>query len=168
MHLIPQAAQKQKTLISMLEAYTGCTFVPSNTTMQMPSYPYVSFNVINTATRKGTYSVTTQERDGALVEVRYIPLSQKFSFTAQSDNDAEAQEKAMLIVDFFEAKRIELADNDITVADVGAITPRDNLLTISYEYRKGLDVELSYNNIVEAGNTETVDKIVLNDAIEIN
>ena len=151
--MIPQATDKQRLMLSMLEEYTGCTLVPSNTTKQMPSYPYISFTVINTATRKGTYARTT-DKDGNTV--LYMPLSQKFSFTAQSNNDAEAMEKAMMIVDFFEVKRQELADNNIIVADVGAITPRDNLLTIEYEYRKGLDVTLRTNNVI----TDTTEEII--------
>ena len=68
----------------------------------------------------------------------------------------------MMIHDFFaEARRQELADNDIIVADVGAITPRDNLLTIEYEYRKGLDVTLRFNNIIEKDNKDTVERVVL-------
>jgi hypothetical protein len=84
------------------------------------------------------------------------------SFTAQSDKDAEALEKAMLIKDFFEeAKRQELADNDIIVADVGGITPRDTLLTIDYEYRKGLDVTLRLNNVIEKPNNGVIETVTL-------
>lgn len=127
----------------------------------MPQYPYISFTVINTETRKGTYST----EDGNTL---YMPTLQKWSFTVQSDKDNEALEKSMLIADFFaEAKRQELADNEIIVADVGAITSRDNLLTIEYEYRKGLDVTLRLNNVIE-NETETIDKVVLNDDIAIS
>lgn len=154
-------------MLSLLEEYTGCLCVPSNTTLKMPAYPYISFSVINTGTKKGTYAATTVNRDGVETAVKFMPVSQKWSFTVQSDKDAEALEKAMLVSDFFqEVKRQELADNDIIVADVGAITPRDNLLTIEYEYRKGLDVTISTNNIVEdTRSNETIDEIVINDII---
>lgn len=156
--MIPQA-EIQQTMLSLLEVYTGCTCVPSNTTKQMPAYPYISFSVINTGTQKGTYAATTKE-DGTAV--LFKPALQKWSFTVQSDNDAEALGKAMLISDFFaEVKRQELADNDIIVADIGAITPRDNLLTIEYEYRKGLDITLRLNNVIENTTTETVEKVTL-------
>lgn len=155
MHLIPQAAEKQRAMLSMLEEYAGCVCVPSNTTKKMPAYPYISFTVINTAARKGTYAKATDET-GA--DVLYMTLLQKLSFTAQSDNDAEALEIAMRISDFFaEAKRVELEDIGIVVADVGAITPRDNLLTIEYEYRKGLDVTLRHNNVIADPTTETIE-----------
>ena len=150
----------------MLEEYTGCTLVPSNTTKQMPAYPYISFSVINTDVKKGTYAEGTIQNDGKEIAVLFKELLQKWSFTVQSDNDAEAQEKAMLVNDFFaEARRVELADNDIIVADVGAITPRDNLLTIEYEYRKGLDITLRFNNIIETETKDTVEKVALNNEI---
>lgn len=153
-------------MLSLLEKYTGCVCVPSNTTKQMPAYPYISFSVINTDTKKGTYAATTVIRDGVKVAVKYMPLTQKWSFTVQSDKDAEALEKAMLVSDFFqEAKRQELADNNIIVSDVGAITPRDNLLTIEYEYRKGLDVTISLNNIIDDPTSETIEQVVINNNI---
>lgn len=148
---------KQKIMLSMLETHTGCKFVPANTTKNMPAYPYVSFSVINVNTRKGTYS----QAGSAL----YMPAQVKYSFTVQSDDDAEALMLAMSVKDFFEeGKRQALADNGIIVADVGGITPRDNLLTIEYEYRKGLDVTLSFNNIIaESADTGEISNITIND-----
>lgn len=164
--MIPQATI-QKTMLSLLEKYTGCLCVPSNTTNPMPAYPYISFNVINTSTKKGTYAEATVEKDGEQTSVLYMPLLQVWSFTAQSNNDAEAMEKAMLISDFFaESMRQALENNNIIVADIGAITPRDNLLTIEYEYRKGLDVTLRFNNIISDLAKETIEKATLtNDTV---
>ena len=159
--MIPQA-QIQQIMLSRLEKYTGCVCVPSNTTEQMPAYPYISFSIINTNVKKGTYAAATIKKDGKDVPVLFKELLQKWSFTTQSNDDAEAQEKAMLIHDFFaEAGRQGLADNDIIVADVGAITPRDNLLTIEYEYRKGLDITLRFNNVIEETTEETIEKATL-------
>lgn len=123
----------------------------------MPAYPYISFSVINIDTKKGTYSKVGNKL--------YMPAIVKYSFTVQSDDDTEALTKAMAVKDFFEEdKRQALADNGIIVADVGAITPRDNLLTIEYEYRKGLDVTLSLNNIVvESADMGEIDSISIND-----
>lgn len=149
-------------MLSKLEAYIGCVCVPSNTTKKMPAYPYVSFSMINNSEHGGTYAETTIERDGVEVAVRVMPILQTWSFTVQSDKEAEALEKAMLINDFFqEAKIQELADNDIIVAKVGAITPRDNLITIEYEYRKGLDITLRLNNVIDNPTDETIENITL-------
>jgi hypothetical protein len=128
----------------------------------VPEYPYISFSVIRTDTRKGTYAEATVKKDGVEIPVLYMSALQTWSFTAQSDKDAEALEKAMLIKDFFEeAKRQELADNDIIVADVGGITPRDTLLTIEYEYRKGLDVTLRLNNVIEKPDNGIIETVTL-------
>lgn len=141
-------------MLSLLEEYTECTLVPTNTTKIMPAYPYISFNLINVETKKGTYSVYE--------DVKSMPEKLKYSFTAQSDDDTEALIIAMKVKDFFEeAKRQELADNEIIVADVGAITARDNMLTIEYEYRKGLDVTLRLNNIIDDTMNETINKATL-------
>lgn len=156
--MIPQA-QIQQIMLSRLEKYTGCTCVPSNTTKQMPAYPLISFTVINTEFKKGTYAAATDATGAAVL---YMPVLQKWSFTVQSDDEAVAFEKAMLVSDFFaEAERLYLADNGIIVADVGAITPRDNLLTIEYEYRKGLDVTLRLTNVIADPVTETIEKATL-------
>lgn len=145
-----EQAKVQETTLTKLEEYTGCTCVPSNTTKDLPAYDYISFSVIRTDTRKGTYAQATVNKNGVEIPVLYMPASQTWSFTVHSDDDARALEKAMLVKDFFEeVKRQELADNDIIVADVGGITPRDTLLTIEYEYRKGLDVTLRLNNVIE-------------------
>lgn len=162
-----QQATIQQAMLSLLEEYTGCLCVPSNTTKQMPAYPYISFTVINTEARKGTYAEITDET-GA--KVLYMPVLQKWSFTAQSKDDAEALEIAMRISDFFaEARRVALEDNGIIVADVGAITPRDNLLTIEYEYRKGLDITLRLNNVIADPTTETIETATLTSNVgEVN
>ena len=141
-------------MLSLLEEYTGCPAVPANTTKKMPDYPYISFSVINTDTKKGTYSVYGN--------TKAMQLNFKYSFTVQSDDDTEAIMIAMKVKDFFEeAKRLELADNDIIVADVGSITPRDNLITIEYEYRKGLDVTLRLVNVISDTNEDTIDSATL-------
>ena len=165
--MIPQT-QIQRVMLSLLEDYTGCVCVPSNTTKQMPAYPYISFSIINTDAKKGTYGATTVVKDGVETDVLFMPVLQKWSFTVQSDDDAQALEKAMQISDFFaEAKMRELADNEIIVADVGAITPRDTLLTVEYEYRKGLDVTLRLNNVIEA-TADAIEKATLaNDGEQI-
>lgn len=160
--MIPQA-QIQHDMLSLLEDFTNCTCVPSNTTKKKPPYPYISFSVINTSVKKGTYAKTTvTDEKGTAKNVLFKPATQTWSFTVQSPDDAEAMRIALLISDFFaEAKRLELADRGIIIADVGAITPRDTLLTIEYEYRKGLDIKLSLNNVIEDTVKETVESVSL-------
>ena len=134
-----------------LKAVTGCDVVKSNLAgAPIPSYPYISFSILNTVTRKGTYS-----GKGA----RYMPLTQTWSFTVQGNDDDEALEKAMAARDWLEETgRLELYDSGIIVQSVGAITSRDTLLTVDYEYRKGFDAVLSLMNLVQEPEAATIEK----------
>ena len=88
-----------------------------------------------------------------------MPITQTWSFTVQGDRDNEAQMVAMKAKDWLEESgRLYLNDNGIVVQSVGAITSRDTLLTIGYEYRKGFDAVLSIMNAVEDQDIETIDQ----------
>lgn len=134
-----------------LKAVTGCEVVKSNLAgVPIPPYPYISFTILNTETRKGTYSGKG---------TRYMPLTQTWSFTVQGDNDDEALEKAMEARDWLEENgRLELGDHGITVQRVGAVQNRDTLLTVGYEYRKGFDAVLSLMNLVQEPEAGTIEK----------
>lgn len=134
-----------------LKEVTGCEVVKANmASAPIPPYPYLSFTVLNTDTKKGTYS--------AALGVKFIPLTQSWSFTVQGDKDNETQLAAMKARDWLEETgRNYLNDNGIVVQGVGAITNRDTLLTIEFEYRKGFDAVLSIMNVVDGENEETID-----------
>ena len=158
----------QREMLRLLEDYTGYKVVPANTTKQMPNYPYISYSLLNVDTRKGTYSAHTGTKivEGIETPVNMLsmPASIKYSFTVQSDDDVEALIHSISIKDFFEeSKRQELADIGLIVSDVGGITPRDNMLTIEYEYRKGLDVTLSLNNVMESADVGVISDATIND-----
>ena len=158
----------QREMLRLLEDYTGCKVVQANTTKQMPNYPYISYSILNVDTRKGTYSAHTGTKivEGIETPVNMLsmPASIKYSFTVQSDDDVEALIHSISIKDFFEeSKRQELADIGLIVSDVGGITPRDNMLTIEYEYRKGLDVTLSLNNVMESADVGVISDATIND-----
>ena len=150
MHLIDQ--ENIDIIIAWgLSNATGCEVVKSNlANARIPNYPYISFTVLNTDTKKGTYSVSNGQR--------YMPLTQTWSLTVQGDNDNKTQLAAMKAKDWLEeAGRLYLNDHGIVVQNVGAITNRDTLLTIEYEYRKGFDAVLSIMNVVEMRDGETID-----------
>ena len=158
----------QREMLRLLEDYTGCKVVPANTTKQMPNYPYISYSLLNVDTRKGTYSAHTGTKivEGIETPVNMLsmPARLKYSFTVQSDDDVEALIHSISIKDFFEeSKRQELADIGLIVSDVGGITQRDNMLTIEYEYRKGLDVTLSLNNVMESADVGVISDATIND-----
>lgn len=141
-----------KIIAGKLREVTGCEVVKSNiTNAPIPPYPYISFTVTNTETRKGTY--------GAVGGRRFMPLTQTWSLTVQSDKDNEAQGKALAARDWLEdTGRICLADQGIVVQSVGGIANRDTLLTLQYEYRKGFDVVFSMMNGVGTPETETIEQ----------
>ena len=158
----------QREMLRLLEDYTGCKVVQANTTKQMPNYPYISYSLLNVDTRKGTYSAHTGTKivEGIETPVNMLsmPAILKYSFTVQSDDDVAALIHAISIKDFFEeSKRQELADIGLIVSDVGGITQRDNMLTIEYEYRKGLDVTLSLNNVMESADVGVISDATIND-----
>lgn len=113
----------------------ACEVVRQNQVAPIPEYPYVSYTVTSpVVTKGGTYSVA---EDGT----RYKQLDQVWSFTVQSDDQDEALNLAIEMYNFFALSgRTKLADNDIVVHNVGNVTSRDNLISIEYEHRCGLDV----------------------------
>lgn len=136
--------QKQINLVitKALNDVTGCEVVKANLAhAPIPPYPYLSFSIIRTETRKGTYSVEGN---------RYISLTQTWSITVQGKNDDETLEKAIAAHDWLEeAGRLTLQEQGIVIQHIGAIQNRDTLLTVNYEYRKGFDVVLSLINIIQ-------------------
>lgn len=144
-------------LTGKLKEVTGCEVVKSNiANAPIPPYPYISFTILNTDTRKGTYSASEGKR--------YIPLTQTWSFTVQGDKDNETQLVAMKAKDWLEETgRHCLSDNGIVLRSVGAITNRDTLLTVGYEYRKGFDAVLAIMNTVAGEFVETIDSAEINE-----
>lgn len=128
------------TIVERLKKYLStevrpCEIVRQNQVAKVPPYPYGSYTVTTPVhARNGTYS---RAEDGTL----YRTLLQTWSFTFQSDDQEEAISLAMRAYDFFTASGLTLlADNGITVRRVRDVTTRDNLLSIQYEHRNGLDV----------------------------
>lgn len=138
-------------IVEKLKEVTGCEVVKSNlSNAPLPIYPYISFTILNTDTKKGTY--------GTYGTGRFIGLTQTWSFTVQSDKDSEAQRKAMLAKDWLEeAGRVYLADHGIVVQSAGPISNRDTLLSVQYEYRKGFDTVFSLVNEMQEPEMETIE-----------
>lgn len=135
-----------------LKTVTGCEVVKSNLAgAPIPSYPYISFSILNTENRKGTYSGKGK---------RYLPLTQTWSLTVQGDDDDKTMMIALKARDWLEeAGRLELGDHGIIVWSAGAVQNRDTLLTVAYEYRKGFDIVLSLMNEVQEPEIETIDNV---------
>lgn len=117
------------------------TLVRRNQVGPMPEYPYIAYTVITPKKEKGgTYSV---DWDGSLVQ----PFIQVWSFTVQSDEEEECTEIAMLAHDWLiQVGNTYLSDRGIVVQTAAAISNRDNLLTLQYEYRQGFDATFALLN----------------------
>ena len=132
--------QNEIVIVEGLKAYLStperpCEVVRQNQIVEVPQYPYGSYTVTTPISgSKGTYS---EAEDGTL----YRNIEQTWSFTIQSDDQDEAISLALRAYDFFAAAALTmLADHGISVIRVQPVTNRDNLVSIEYEYRKGLDI----------------------------
>lgn len=121
-------------IVTQLEHYVGCPVVLSNQTSPVPPYPYVLYTITTPVHHAdGTYCF----QDG----VYYQPMQQTWSFTVHCDDNRKCQRLGMLLYDFFaRAGREVLYRNQIAVAQKTDLMTRDNLLTIQFEYRCGMDV----------------------------
>lgn len=145
-------------IVEKLKAYLStdvrpCEVIRQNQVAEAPPYPYVSYTVTTPVVdNRGTYC---EEGDKL-----YKNLLQTWSFTVQSDDDDEALALGMKMYDFFAVVGLTpLADAGINVHRVTNLTTRDNLLTIQYEHRQGLDVTFGLLSVIEAENQVSNDKI---------
>lgn len=137
----------------LLEEYCQCKVIKANQTAKVPSHPFISFTIITPVVANGSTYSNVQNGN------RYKELSQTWSFTIHSTDDIEALGIALMIFDFFDdAGIIELDDNGIVVNEVGSILSRDNLITLGYEYRKGIDVTFSFISTIDVFN-ETIETV---------
>lgn len=132
--------QAEIAIIRGLESYLSTKTRPlsvvlANNTQPIPKYPYVAYTVTQSLVdNNGLYGIETS---GDRVKQHDCVIS----FTIQSDDVDEVNELAVKTVHWFNAVGIVyLSDNEIAVKNVGSVTNRDNLLSIEYEYRLGLDV----------------------------
>lgn len=147
------------SIVQKLKAYLStetrpCEVVRQNQVAKAPSYPYISYTVTTPIVdNRGTYC---EDASGAL----YKNLLQTWSFTVQSDDDDEALTLGMKMYDFFSAVGIApLADEGINIHRVTNLTTRDNLLTIQYEHRQGLDVTFGLLSVIASDNQVHKEKI---------
>lgn len=121
-------------IVTQLEQYAGCPVVLSNQTSPMPPYPYISYTIITPVHADGgTYCL----KDG----IYYQPMLQTWSLTAHFDDCRACQRLGMRLYDFFaRAGRMALQRKNIAVSSKTNLMQRDNLLTVQFEYRCGMDV----------------------------
>ena len=140
----------EKVIIQGLEDYLGepnrpCPVILANLNTPIPDYPYVAYTVTQrVVSNNGLYGIMSDGR-------RVKQYDCVISFTVQSDDIDEVAELAIRMVRWFNAVGIVyLSDNEIAVKNVGTVTNRDNLISVEYEYRQGLDVTFTLLDVIEA------------------
>ena len=140
------------TVVKGLHEYLDCPVIPSNRIAEVPKYPYVSYTITTpTSANKGTYE---EYADCVRKQV-----TQTWSITALSDDDIESLVIANKAKDWLAyIGRLYLSDRGIYVQSVGAVTPRDNVLTVGYEHKKGFDCFFTCYDII-IPDDESIEKV---------
>lgn len=147
--------QIETIIVEGLKAHLGCEVIMANQNSPAPDYPYVSYTVMTPkVANNGTYG---EWEDG----VKRKEVQQIWSFTVQAKTDTESKVLALSANEYFsEVGNLYLSDNGIVAQLVGAITCRDNLISIGYEYRNGFDVTFALaDEIAPNSNGNTNDTI---------
>ena len=139
-----------------LKNYLGIPVIRAGQNAEPPDYPYLSYTVTTLeSANNGTWG---EYKDG----IDRIPVTQTWSITVQSDNEAESIELACKAREYLDNVGTQyLNDRDVIVQRVGSITNRDSLISIDYEYRNGFDAvfylfDETKRSVDESGMIETM------------
>lgn len=158
------------TIAKGLKEYLNCPVIRSNQNADPPDYPYVSYTItILESENKGTYE---EYEDG----IDRKSVTQTWSITVLSEDSSESVILAQKARQWFDrVGTVYLNDNDVIVQSVGAVSNRDNFITVEYEYRQGFDVvfsladevkrEIEYIETVELDN-EVLERKDLNEMLK--
>lgn len=146
----------REIVASGLRNYVGCPFIRSNQNVEPPKYPYAVYTITTVATEnRGTYE---EWEDG----VARKTVNTVLSITVRSNDNTESvtlANKAREWLDY--VGTTHLNDNGVIVQSVTAITNRDNVLTIDYEYANGFDCFFTCCDEVVMPEVATIDSAVV-------
>lgn len=152
--------EQRKNVVSGLKKYLGCEVIRTNQTAEMPSFPYLGYNIITLASEnKGTYG---EYEDGTARK----PVVQTWSITSYSNNYNEAVRLANMAREWLDYVGVTyLNDNDVIVQSVGSVADRSNLLTSDYVYQFGFDCFFWMYDEIGQGveTTETIESYQIGD-----
>lgn len=147
-------------IVKGLRSYLDIPVIRSNQTGDPPSYPYLSYSIMNlTSANNGTWGKYDDGKDRK-------PITQTWSLTVQSDNALEATSLTMKAHEWLDhVGTVCLNDSGVIVQSLSDISNRDNMITIEYEYRNGFDVVFWLLNSVEnpIGESGYIDEVTIND-----
>lgn len=143
-----------------LSKFIDCPVIASNQPVPTPEYPYISYTI--TTAYVSNVKGFCIDSDGT----RFKEFNQIWSFTSQSDNDTESLTNALKVKNYFDlAGNTYLSDNGVVAVKTSNITNRDNIISINFEYRNGLDVTFRLLDIIEKSVAETagyIETVILN------
>lgn len=153
-------------IVKGLRKYLGVEIIRSSTANRLPKLPFCSYTITSVLENvRGTWGRYDDLTDK-------IPAAQTWSITLNSEDFGECSRLALTAHDYFSKAGVNhLKDNGIVVKSVGVIVPRDNFLSIDYEYRQGFDVsfglmnELSYENETKADDIEINGHVIKNGGV---
>lgn len=134
----------QRVVVKGLRDYCQCPVICSNQNEELPSYPYISYTITLLAgVNNGSYSIYN---DGK--EIKCLPHT--WSITAVSDDDTQSMMLVLKAREWFDRIGVTyFIDNNVNVNSVGSVTNRDNFISVGYEYRKGFDLFLVVEDVIE-------------------
>lgn len=134
----------------------GIPLIRGNQTADRPGYPYISYNVLSTASDMN-YNLTVEPLLDGVRETRKNEVIQTVSFTSYSDDYAEAKDVTDKLYRYLKVVGYEyLSKNDVIVVEVLNVENREILEVDAYSYRFGFDARIRYNEVVEV-DSETID-----------
>lgn len=153
-------------IVKGLREYIRVEIIRSSTVNRLPKLPFCSYTITSLLdNQKGTWGRYEDFTDR-------MPTTQAWSITLNSADFGECTNLALAAHDYFSKAGVNhLKNNGIVVKSVGAIVPRDNFLSVDYEYRQGFDVsfglmnELSYENETKADDIEINGHVIKNGGV---
>ena len=131
--------------------------IRSNTANKLPKLPFLSYTITSLLDNaKSTWSRYDDLTDR-------IPATQVWSITLNAADFGECSKLAISAYDYFSKTATEYFKKyGIVILSVSEIVPRDNFLSVDYEYRLGFDVKLGLMNEISFKNETTTENIEIN------
>nr|DAE80291.1 MAG TPA: tail completion protein [Bacteriophage sp.] len=144
-------------IVKGLREGLAVSVIRSNTANKLPKLPFLSYTITSLLDNaKSTWSRYDDLTDR-------IPATQMWSITLNAADFGECSKLAISAYDYFSKAATEyLKKYGIVILSVSEIVPRDNFLSVDYEYRLGFDVKLGLMNEISFKNETTTDDIEVN------
>ena len=144
-------------IVKGLREGLAVSVIRSNTANKLPKLPFLSYTITSLLDNaKSTWSRYDDLTDR-------IPATQVWSITLNAADFGECSKLAISAYDYFSKTATEYFKKyGIVILSVSEIVPRDNFLSVDYEYRLGFDVKLGLMNEISFKNETTTDDIEVN------